>query len=459
MVHPREPLRRGLKQLATIAHGRELRGATPKVLEEYFGIIEPLYENYKATEVTNILRRDHSLRVTLNQYKKKISDWQKAGRLHYKNIPKPDMQIMVHEQLRKACAGEKVKFRYRTGPVKPEKLDRFRKKNRIRNSRSPSADIPQYIECKTESTSGDESSQPESCSTKSDQNDDSNQAPDRPLNLESSEPAVAMKGFLASWRNDAKNDSVQQDTIPADALSVDREAPDQYSAWSEFMNDEYLESLLTGQTVNNSTDSSELLLLKIPASRSTYIAREVAAVSHRLQRARKVGVDDLSFRKEVDTLRDEIKRLIPALARELGSQTEFKKVKELLRILAGQLKQTYKDIHFGEITSLIFLKQINQQMQEEEKTWAFDLIKICDSRHLEEQQETIRTGSHNGQDSVRLETTYGNIPPVTIYYCCYCAHGPFTAKLFGACVECQHEFCGSCTEEFDLEQPISGPSS
>ena len=49
------------------------------------------------------------------------------------------MQIMVHEQLRKACAGEKVKFRYRTGPVKPEKLDRFRKKNRIRNSRSPSA--------------------------------------------------------------------------------------------------------------------------------------------------------------------------------------------------------------------------------------------------------------------------------------------------------------------------------
>ena len=64
MVHPREPLRRGLNQLATIAHGRELRGATPKVLEEYFDVIEPLYENHKATEVTNILRRDHSLRVT-----------------------------------------------------------------------------------------------------------------------------------------------------------------------------------------------------------------------------------------------------------------------------------------------------------------------------------------------------------------------------------------------------------
>ena len=233
-----------------------------------------------------------------------------------------------------------------------------------------------------------------------------------------------MKGFLASWRNDAKNDSVQQDTIPADALSVDREAPDQYSAWSEFMNDEYLESLLTGQTVNNSTDSSELLLLKIPASRSTYIAREVAAVSHRLQRARKVGVDDLSFRKEVDTLRDEIKRLIPVLARELGSQTEFKKVKELLRILAGQLKQTYKDIHFGEINSLIFLDQINQQMQEEEKTWAFDLIKICDSRHLEEQQETIHTGSQNGQDSVRLETTNRKSGIQTVFIYCVSVFSP-----------------------------------
>ena len=87
---------------------------------------------------------------------------------------------------------------------------------------------------------------------------------------------------------------------------------------------------------------------------------------------------------------DEIKRLIPALARELGSQTEFKKTKGLLRILAEQFKQTYKDMSLGEIASLIFLKQINQQMQDEEKTWAFDLIKICDS-------------------------TYANIPPVTIY--------------------------------------------
>jgi len=64
MVHPREPLHRGLNQLATIAHEQELRDATPKVLEEYFGVIEPLYKNHKETEVRDILRRDHSLRVT-----------------------------------------------------------------------------------------------------------------------------------------------------------------------------------------------------------------------------------------------------------------------------------------------------------------------------------------------------------------------------------------------------------
>lgn len=64
MVRPREPLHRGLNQLATIAHERELRDATSKVLEEYLGVIKPLHENHKATEVRNILRRDHSLRVT-----------------------------------------------------------------------------------------------------------------------------------------------------------------------------------------------------------------------------------------------------------------------------------------------------------------------------------------------------------------------------------------------------------
>ena len=64
MVHPREPLHRGLNQLATIAHERELRDATPKVLEEYFGVIEPLHENHKATEVRDILRRFYNLRVT-----------------------------------------------------------------------------------------------------------------------------------------------------------------------------------------------------------------------------------------------------------------------------------------------------------------------------------------------------------------------------------------------------------
>ncbi|OCK95367.1 uncharacterized protein K441DRAFT_695875 [Cenococcum geophilum 1.58] len=333
------------------------------------------------------------------------------------------MQIMVHKQLRKARAGEKVKFHYRMGPVNPEKLDRFRKKNRIRSSRSPSADIPQYIKCKTESTSGDESQQPESFSTHSDQNGDSNQVPDKPLNLESSEPAAVMEGFLASGRNDAKNDFVQQGTreLPVDSLSVDREVSDQYPAWPGFMGDECLEGLLTGQTANDSTGSFEVLLLKTPVSRPTDIAREVAAVSHRLQRARIGGVDDVSFRKEADTLRDEIKRLIPALARELVSQTEFKKTKELLKILAGQFRKTYKDIYSGEVASLVFLKQINQQMQEEEKTWAFDLIKMCDSRQLERHQETIRTGLQNGQDSVRLETTNrtstyveSDIPAVTI---------------------------------------------
>jgi len=230
-----------------------------------------------------------------------------------------------------------------------------------------------------------------------------------------------MEGFLASGRNDAKNDSVQQGTrgLPVGSLSVDCEVSDQYPAWPGFMDDEYLEGLLTRQIVNDSTGSFEVLLLKTPASRSTDIEREVAAVFHRLQRARIGGVDDVSFRKEADTLRDEIKRLIPALARELKSQTEFKRTKELLRILARQFKQTY--IYGGEVASLIFLNQINQQMQEEEKTWAFDLIKICDSRHLEEHQETTRTRSQNGQDSVRLETTNristyveSDIPAVTI---------------------------------------------
>ena len=239
---------------------------------------------------------------------------------------------------------------------------------------------------------------------------------------------MVMECFPASWHNDAKNDSVQQGTgeLPADS-------PDQYSAWSEFMVDD-LESVFTGQTANDSTSSSEVLLFEIPASRSTDIAREVAAVSHRPQRTRIGEVDDVSFWKEADTLRGEIKHLILVLARELGSQTEFKKTKELLRILAGQLKQTYRDMYAGERASLAFLEQINQQMQEEEKTWAFDLIKICDSRYLEEQQETIRTGSQNGQDSVRLETTnristYANIPPMTRYcvsvlslYNCTCAY-------------------------------------
>lgn len=64
MVHPRETLRRGFNQLATIAHERELRDATPKVLEEYFGVIEPLHENHKADEVRDILRMFHNLRVT-----------------------------------------------------------------------------------------------------------------------------------------------------------------------------------------------------------------------------------------------------------------------------------------------------------------------------------------------------------------------------------------------------------
>ena len=266
----------------------------------------------------------------------------------------------------------------------------------------------------TESASGDESPQPESCSTQSDQNDDSNQVLDRPLNLVSSEPAAVMEGFPASWRNDAKNDSVQQGTRE---LSAD--SPDQYSAWFDFMDDDYLKSVLTGQTANDSTGSSEVLLLKIPASRSTDIAIEVPAVSHGPQRTRIGGVDDVSFWKEADTLRGEIKHLILVLARELGSQTEFKKTKELLRILAGQLKQTYRDIYAGERASFAFLKQINQQMQEEEKTWAFDLIKICGSRYLEEQQETIRTGSQNGQDSMRSETTSriseSDIPAVFIF--------------------------------------------
>lgn len=199
-----------------------------------------------------------------------------------------------------------------------------------------------------------------------------------------------MEGFLASGRNDAKNDFVQQGTreLPVDSLSVDREVSDQYPAWPGFMGDECLEGLLTGQTANDSTGSFEVLLLKTPVSRPTDIAREVAAVSHRLQRARIGGVDDVSFRKEADTLRDEIKR---------------------------------KDIYSGEVASLVFLKQINQQMQEEEKTWAFDLIKMCDSRQLERHQETIRTGLQNGQDSVRLETTNrtstyveSDIPAVTI---------------------------------------------
>lgn len=447
MIHPREPLRRGLNQFATIAHERELRDATPKVLEEYFGVIELLHENHKATEVRDILRRFHNLRVTPGQYRKKISRWQEAGRLRYKNIPKSDMQIMAREQLRKLRAGENVEFRYKMGPVKTEKLVRFRKKNCIRSSQSPFADIPHYIECKTESTSGDESPQPESCSTQPDQNDDSEQVLDRPLNLESFEPAAVMERFPASWRNDAKNDSVQQGTgeLPADS-------PDQYSAWSEFIDDDYLESVLTGQTAN---DSTEVLLFKIPASRSTDIAREVAAVSHRPQRTRIGGADDVSFWKEANTLRGEIKHLILVLARELGSQTEFKKTKELLRILAGQLKQTYRDMYAGERASLAFLEQINQQMQEEEKTWASDLIKICDSRYLEEQQETIRTG-------VRLETTnristYANIPPVT-RYCCDCGDGPFAAELCGACLQCQHKFCESCIHEFDPVQPISGSS-
>lgn len=283
--------------------------------------------------------------------------------------------------------------------------------------------MPQYIKCNTESTSGDKFPQLERCSTQSDQNDDSNQVPDRPLSLGSSEPTAVMEGFLASWRNDAKNDSVQQGTreLPADSPFVDREVSDRYPAWSEFMNDKYPESSLTGQTANDSTGSFEVLFLKPPASQLTDIAREVAAVSHRLQQARTGGVDGVFFRKEADTLRDEIMRLILVLARELGSQTMFKKTKELLRILAGRLKQTYKYIWLGEISSLIFLKQINQQMQEE-KTWSFDLIKICDSRHLEEQQETIRTGSQNGQDCVRLETTNkistyteSDIPTVLIF--------------------------------------------
>ena len=64
MVRLREPLHRAFNQLATIAHERELRDATSKVLEEYFGVIELLHENHKATEVRNILRRDYSLRVT-----------------------------------------------------------------------------------------------------------------------------------------------------------------------------------------------------------------------------------------------------------------------------------------------------------------------------------------------------------------------------------------------------------
>jgi len=117
--------------------------ATPKVLEEHFHIILPLFEKKTEPELIAILR-EHGLKVTYVALSHSLVDVSLC--VAPKQYPKADRTVMAQRQLWCKARGETVRFQwhrqkkdgaqFKGWPVSPKNLERFICKNRITVSRS-----------------------------------------------------------------------------------------------------------------------------------------------------------------------------------------------------------------------------------------------------------------------------------------------------------------------------------
>lgn len=146
------------------------------------------------------------------------------------------------------------------------------------------------------------------------------------------------------------------------------------------------ENLHTQGSANESSQP-DLLLSNFLTPPAKEAVAEVASVCLELQKAHGTEIKDEEFWKGLVENRHEVLRLIRKLSRALVTQKDVRETKAHLKILSDQFKMTFKDAQSAEVAMMSQLAQIIREMeQEHHEAWTFDLVKLCDTRHSEDQE-------------------------------------------------------------------------
>lgn len=132
---------------------------SPGDWEGYFPIISPLFAILELGELMKIMKENYCFKATVKQYKTKIEQWRREGKLPPKNFKQSEMRAMVRKVRKRQADGKVSEFRYRGWPVDHDKIIRFEARfPHIDYSGGPST--PSCLSCYTPSAHDSPSPEP-----------------------------------------------------------------------------------------------------------------------------------------------------------------------------------------------------------------------------------------------------------------------------------------------------------